>query len=194
MKFLMNGCLLLATSDGSTIEMIEEIGQDNMFLFGSTVHEVVALREKGPALKVPLQVLRVVRMIRDGHFRLKEYFKSLCDKIEGVNDYFLLGADFASYLEAQAAADKAFVDEERWTRMSILSAAGSGRFSSDRTIQEYAENALTCGVGLVLHINLHSIISGRELIRNKTIPSLTEVFEALLEALQIRHLHFPRAN
>ncbi|KAK8692614.1 hypothetical protein V6N13_076070 [Hibiscus sabdariffa] len=129
MKYLMNGCLLLATEDGSTIEMIEEI-----------VDEVGALREKGAALKVPLQFLRVVRMIRDGHFGHKDYFKSLCDKIEGGNDYFLLGADFAGYLEAQAAADKAFVDEERWTKMSILSAAGSGRFSSDRTIQDYAEN------------------------------------------------------
>ncbi|XP_039038080.1 alpha-glucan phosphorylase, H isozyme-like [Hibiscus syriacus] len=85
-------------------------------------------------------MIDVCRMIRDGHFGLEEYFKSLCDKIEGGNDYFLLGADFASYLEAQAAADEAFVDEERWTRMSILSAAGSGRFSSDRTIQEYAED------------------------------------------------------
>ncbi|GMI91562.1 alpha-glucan phosphorylase 2, Arabidopsis thaliana alpha-glucan phosphorylase 2 [Hibiscus trionum] len=140
MKFLMNGCLLLATEDGSTIEMIEEIGQDNMFLFGAKVDEVPALREKGPALKVPLQFLRVVRMIREGHFGFKDYFQSLCDKIECENDYFLLGADFASYLEAQAAADKAFVDEERWTKMSILSAAGSGKFSSDRTIQQYAEN------------------------------------------------------
>ncbi|TYI27368.1 hypothetical protein ES332_A05G173200v1 [Gossypium tomentosum] len=140
MKFLMNGCLLLATADGSTIEMVEEIGQDNVFLFGAKAHEVVALRKKGPTLKVPLQFSRVVRMIRDGHFGFKDYFKSLCDKIEGTSDYFLLGADFMSYLEAQAAADKAFVDEERWTKMSILSAAGSGRFSSDRTIQEYAEN------------------------------------------------------
>ncbi|XP_052883917.1 uncharacterized protein LOC108453300 isoform X2 [Gossypium arboreum] len=140
MKFLMNGCLLLATADGSTIEMVEEIGQDNVFLFGAKAHEVVALRKKGPTLKVPLQFSRVVRMIRDGHFGFEDYFKSLCDKIEGTSDYFLLGADFMSYLEAQAAADKAFVDEERWIKMSILSAAGSGRFSSDRTIQEYAEN------------------------------------------------------
>ncbi|MFQ6664670.1 hypothetical protein Gotur_031717 [Gossypium turneri] len=137
MKFLMNGCLLLATADGSTIEMVEEIGQDNMFLFGAKAHEVVALRKKGPTLKVPLQFSRVVRMIRDGHFGFEDYFKSLCDKIEGTSDYFLLGADFMSYLEAQAAADKAFVDEERWTKMSILSAAGSGRFSSDRTIQDF---------------------------------------------------------
>ncbi|XWS18435.1 hypothetical protein CRYUN_Cryun32bG0043600 [Craigia yunnanensis] len=139
MKFLMNGCLLLATADGCTVEIIEEIGKDNMFLFGAKVHEVSALREKGPALKVPLQFSRVVRMVRDGYFGFKDYFKSLCDNIEGGQDYYLLGADFTSYLEAQAAADKAFVDQERWTEMSILSTAGSGRFSSDRTIEEYAE-------------------------------------------------------
>ncbi|XP_038998686.1 glycogen phosphorylase 1-like [Hibiscus syriacus] len=64
MKFLMNGCLLLATEDGSTIEMIEEVGRENMFLFGASVNDVPALREKGPALKVPLQFLRVVRYFR----------------------------------------------------------------------------------------------------------------------------------
>ncbi|KAG5246992.1 hypothetical protein OIU78_000351 [Salix suchowensis] len=139
MKFLMNGCLLLATEDGSTAEIIEEIGEDNMFLFGAKMHEVPALRVKGPALKVPLQFASVVRMVRDGYFGFQDYFESLCDKVEGGNDFYLLGYDFQSYLEAQAAADKAFVDQEKWTRMSILSTAGSGRFSSDRTIEEYAE-------------------------------------------------------
>lgn len=140
MKFLMNGCLLLATADGSTVEIIEEIGEDNMFLFGAKVHEVATLREKGSTIvKVPLQFARVVRMVRDGYFGFQDYFQSLCDTVEGSNDYYLLGADFESYLEAQAAADKAFVDQKKWTQMSILSTAGSGRFSSDRTIQDYAE-------------------------------------------------------
>ncbi|KAJ4830575.1 hypothetical protein Tsubulata_017031 [Turnera subulata] len=138
MKFLMNGCLLLATADGSTVEIIEEIGSENMFLFGARVHEVPALRESSP-LKVPLQFARVVRMVGDGYFGFQDYFASLCDKVEGGNDFYLLASDFESYLEAQAAADRAFVDQEKWTRMSILSTAGSGRFSSDRTIEEYAE-------------------------------------------------------
>ncbi|KAA8519745.1 hypothetical protein F0562_014001 [Nyssa sinensis] len=132
MKFLMNGCLLLATVDGSTVEIIEEIGADN------SVNEVPALRDKGTSLKAPLQFARVVRMVRDGYFGFKDYFKSLCDTVEDGRDFYLLGSDFASYLEAQAAADRAFVNQEEWTRMSILSTAGSGRFSSDRTIQEYA--------------------------------------------------------
>uniref|UniRef100_A0A5B7CG11 Alpha-1,4 glucan phosphorylase n=1 Tax=Davidia involucrata TaxID=16924 RepID=A0A5B7CG11_DAVIN len=139
MKFLMNGCLLLATVDGSTVEIIEEIGADNMFIFGAKVNEVPALRDNGAGLKASLQFARVVRMVRDGYFGFKDYFKSLCDTVEDGGDFYLLGSDFASYLEAQAAADRAFVDQEEWTRMSILSTAGSGRFSSDRTIQEYAE-------------------------------------------------------
>eukprot|EP00268_Persea_americana_P030906 TRINITY_DN2999_c1_g1_i2.p1 TRINITY_DN2999_c1_g1~~TRINITY_DN2999_c1_g1_i2.p1 ORF type:complete len:966 (-),score=177.85 TRINITY_DN2999_c1_g1_i2:2406-5303(-) len=101
MKFLMNGCLLLATADGSTIEIIEEIGEDNMFTFGAKVHEVPALREKGSALTAPLQFARVVRMVRDGYFGFKDYFKSLCDALDGNGDFYLLGHDFGSYLEAQ---------------------------------------------------------------------------------------------
>ncbi|WJX26678.1 glycogen phosphorylase [Trifolium repens] len=139
MKFLMNGCLLLATADGSTVEIIEELGSDNLFLFGAKVHEVAELREKGGALKVPLQFARVLRMVRDGYFGDKDYFQSLCDTVEVGNDFYLLGSDFGSYLEAQAAADKAFVEPDKWIKMSILSAAASGRFSSDRTIREYAE-------------------------------------------------------
>lgn len=140
MKFLMNGCLLLATADGGIVEIMEEVGADNMFLFGAKVNEVPALREKGASLKAPLQFLRVVRMVRDGYFGFKDYFKSLCDTLEEGKDFYLLGYDFASYLEAQAAADRAFVDPEKWIRMSIVSTAGSGRFSSDRTIEEYAKH------------------------------------------------------
>ncbi|XP_043690123.1 glycogen phosphorylase 1-like [Telopea speciosissima] len=140
MKFLMNGCLLLATADGSTVEIIEEIGEENMFIFGAKVHEVPALRDNGSAARKPsLQFARVVRMVREGYFGFKDYFRSLCDAVESGGDFYLLGDDFESYLEAQAAADKAFVDQKRWTQMSILATAGSGKFSSDRTIVEYAE-------------------------------------------------------
>ncbi|KAF3779717.1 Alpha-glucan phosphorylase 2 [Nymphaea thermarum] len=148
MKFLMNGCLLLATADGSTCEIIEEIGEDNMFVFGAKVNEVPSLREKRRDLQVPLQFVRVVRMVRDGYFGHKDYFKSLCDSVDDIGgDFYLLGYDFMSYLEAQylndtfsqAAADKAFVDQDKWTKMSILSTAGSSKFSSDRTVAEYRD-------------------------------------------------------
>ncbi|XP_004295557.1 PREDICTED: glycogen phosphorylase 1-like [Fragaria vesca subsp. vesca] len=140
MKFLMNGCLLLATEDGSTVEIVEEIGDENLFLFGTKIHEVPELRERGPAHDMPLQCARVLRLIRDGHFGFQDYFQSLCDSVEG-DDFYLLSSDFGSYLEAQAAADKAFVDPKKWAKMSILSTAGSGRFSSDTTIRDYAEKS-----------------------------------------------------
>ncbi|XP_039117647.1 glycogen phosphorylase 1-like isoform X2 [Dioscorea cayenensis subsp. rotundata] len=138
MKFLINGCLLLATADGSTLEIIDEIGEENMFICGAKIHEVAMMRENGEAPKLPLELVHVLRMVRDGYFGHEEYFKPLCDSIESAGDFYLLGHDFPSYLEAQAAADKAFVDQETWTKMSILSTAGSGKFSSDRTIGDYA--------------------------------------------------------
>lgn len=110
--------------------------------------------------------IKMCRLIRDGHFGFEDYFQSLCDSVEG-DDFYLLSSDFGSYLEAQviilvfmevskyswwcyitqylhgiqAAADKAFSDPKKWTQMSILSTAGSGRFSSDRTIRDYAEKS-----------------------------------------------------
>ncbi|KAL8192111.1 hypothetical protein R6Q57_028060 [Mikania cordata] len=139
MKFLMNGCLLLATADGSTNEIIEEIGEENMFIFGAKINEILALREKDSSNNAPLQFVRVVRMVRDGYFGFKDYFKLLCDTVENGKDFYLLGSDFASYLEAQAAADRAYVNKKKWNEMSILCTAGSARFSSDRTIEDYAE-------------------------------------------------------
>ncbi|XP_057837765.2 uncharacterized protein LOC131047970 isoform X2 [Cryptomeria japonica] len=139
MKFLMNGCLILGTLDGSTIEIAEEIGEENLFTFGAKVHEVPILRSQRNDFIPPREFTRVIRMIRDGYFGHKEYFQSLCDTVDGDGDFYLLGNDFASYLEAQAAADRTFVDQEKWTRMSILSTAGSGKFSTDRTIREYAQ-------------------------------------------------------
>ncbi|XP_041990206.1 glycogen phosphorylase 1-like isoform X4 [Salvia splendens] len=140
MKFLMNGCLLLATADGSTVEIIEEIGAENMFLVGAKLHEDPQSGDK-PARGVSIQFIRVVSMVRDGYFGFKEYFNSLCDSLEDDKDFYKLGADFSSYLEAQAMADRVFVNKEKWTCMSILSTAGSGKFSSDRTIEEYAKHA-----------------------------------------------------
>ncbi|CAL8155356.1 unnamed protein product [Prunus armeniaca] len=108
------------------------------FLFRAKIHEVPKLREEGSP-KIPLQCARVIRMVRDGYFGFKDYFQSLCNTVDGGKDFYFLGSDFESYLEAQAVVDKAFADSNKWTQMSILSTAGSGIFSSDRTIQDYAE-------------------------------------------------------
>lgn len=140
MKFAMNGCLILGTLDGSTIEIRDEIDQDNMFTFGVAVDDVPRLRAEHRNFQPPREFQRVLGMIRDGIFGYQDYFKALCDAVDGeAGDFYLLGRDFLAYLEAQAAADKAFVDKEKWTEMSILSTAGSGKFSSDRAIREYAE-------------------------------------------------------
>ncbi|KAI5081083.1 hypothetical protein GOP47_0004266 [Adiantum capillus-veneris] len=140
MKFAMNGCLILGTLDGSNIEIRDEIGQENMFTFGVVVDDVPRLRTEHRNFQPPREFQRVLGMIRDGIFGFKDYFNALCDAVDGeTGDYYLLGRDFLAYLEAQASVDTAFVDKEKWTEMSILSTAGSGKFSSDRAIREYAE-------------------------------------------------------
>lgn len=140
MKFAMNGCIILGTLDGSNLEIRDEIGHENMFTFGATINDVPRRRGEYRNFQAPREFQRVIGMIRNGIFGFQDYFKLLCDSVDGEGgDFYLLGNDFVSYLEAQASVDRAFVDKERWTRMSILSTAGSGKFSSDRTIREYAE-------------------------------------------------------
>ncbi|KAH9570019.1 hypothetical protein CY35_02G018100 [Sphagnum magellanicum] len=140
MKFTMNGCLLLATLSGSNIEIQKEIGDENIFVFGAKPEEVDRLRAERRQFQPPREFHRIIGMIRNGKFGDTEYFQELCQTVDGGNDFYLLGNDFSSYLEAQAAVDEAYVDRERWTRMSIMSTAGSGNFSIDRTTREYAEN------------------------------------------------------
>ncbi|CAL2281407.1 unnamed protein product [Prunus armeniaca] len=82
------------------------------FLFGAKILEVPKLREEGSS-KIPLQCARVIRMVRDGYFGFKDYFQSLCDTVDGGKDFYLLGSDFESYLEAQDAVDKAFADPNK---------------------------------------------------------------------------------
>ncbi|CAI7809662.1 unnamed protein product, partial [Closterium sp. NIES-54] len=128
MKFAMNGCLILGTLDGATREIREEIGPENMFVFGAETKDVPRLREERRTFTPCRNFTRVVGMIRSGYFGWTEFFAPLMDSIDSPgNDYYLLANDFPTYLQAQ------------WTRMSISSTAGCGRFTSDRTIKEYAE-------------------------------------------------------
>ncbi|MCO5609251.1 hypothetical protein L7F22_063475 [Adiantum nelumboides] len=102
MKFAMNGCLILGTLDGSNIEIRDEIGQENMFTFGVIVDDVPWLRTEHRNFQSPREFQRVLGMIRDGIFGFKDYFKALCDAVDGeAGDYYLLGRDFLAYLEAQ---------------------------------------------------------------------------------------------
>ena len=142
MKFSMNGALTIGTLDGANIEIRQEVGAENFFLFGLSAPEVYALKTKGYR---PMdyyeanQGLRdVIDLIRSGFFSRgdTELFRPLIDGLLYQDPYLVL-ADFQSYLECQAEVSKTYDDTERWTRMSILNTARSGMFSSDRTIREY---------------------------------------------------------
>jgi starch phosphorylase len=140
MKFAMNGCLIIGTMDGANVEIAEEIGEENMFIFGARADVVPSLRREREHFNVPEGFYKIVDQIRSGVFGWSDFFNPVCDAVCGGADYYLLANDFESYIDAQRRVDEAYADQARWNRMSILSVAGSGKFSSDRTIREYAED------------------------------------------------------
>jgi starch phosphorylase len=142
MKFSMNGALTIGTLDGANIEIREEVGAENFFLFGLSAPQVSALKSQGYR---PMEyydanrgLREVIDLIRSGFFSRgdTELFRPLVDGLLYQDPYLLL-ADFQSYVDCQAQVSEIYGDAERWTRMSILSAARSGKFSSDRTVREY---------------------------------------------------------
>ncbi|XP_021751652.1 alpha-1,4 glucan phosphorylase L isozyme, chloroplastic/amyloplastic-like [Chenopodium quinoa] len=146
MKFSMNGCILIGTLDGANVEIREEVGEDNFFLFGAKAHEIAGLRkERAEGKFVPDPRFEEVKeYVESGVFGSSSY-DELLESLEGNEgygrgDYFLVGKDFPSYIECQEKVDEAYRDQQRWTRMSILNTAGSFKFSSDRTIHEYAKD------------------------------------------------------
>jgi starch phosphorylase len=145
MKFSMNGALTIGTLDGANVEIREEVGAENFFLFGLTVDEVVALKARGydprdwyrkdPVIKGVLDAL-LGDTFSPGEPGL---FKPIVDSLLGGDPYLVL-ADFAAYDACQARVSEAWKDQEQWTRMAVLQTARTGKFSSDRTIREYAED------------------------------------------------------
>jgi len=145
MKFCMNGALTIGTLDGANIEIREEVGAENFFLFGLNAEEVQTLKAQGynpldiyhsnPELKA------VIDLISDGYFSGgdRELFRPLVNSLLHRDPYMLL-ADFQSFVECQSQVSQAYMDTEHWTRMSILNVARSGKFSSDRTIKEYCQD------------------------------------------------------
>ncbi len=142
MKFCMNGALTIGTLDGANIELREEVGAENFFLFGLNAQEVYALKARGyrpmDFYSGNQRLREVIDLIRSGFFSRgdADLFRPLIDSLMHYDPYMLF-ADFESYLEAQAKVSEAYGDSERWTRMSILNTARSGKFSSDRTIRQY---------------------------------------------------------
>ena len=143
MKFMMNGALTIGTRDGATIEMAEEGGEDNFFLFGLTAEQVAGSRgwynphwhyENEPETRAALD------LIFSDHFSRYEpgVFTPLRDALLTRGDYYMHLADLKSYLEADQRLRELYADPDAWARKAILNVAGSGKFSSDRTIAEYA--------------------------------------------------------
>jgi len=144
MKFAMNGALTIGTLDGANVEIREQVGADNFFLFGKTADEIATLHRDGymPWELIPSipELGEVLRLIEQGHFSNGDgdLFRPLLQNLTGRDPFFVL-ADFADYLRAQGEVDRAWADRRRWNQMSLLNTARTGFFSSDRSIKEYAE-------------------------------------------------------
>jgi starch phosphorylase len=145
MKFALNGAVTIGTLDGANVEILEEVGSDNIFIFGKNADEIVRLRQEGydPRMFIGGSVLlqKVMRLIETDFFSRSEHglFRPICDELVYHDEYCLM-ADFDAYVAAQLKAEKAYSDKRRWTRMSILNVARCSKFSSDRTIQEYCRD------------------------------------------------------
>jgi starch phosphorylase len=142
MKFMMNGAITIGTLDGANIEIREEVGEENFFLFGLTAEQVEAARghyDPAAIVAADADLARVIHLLECGHFNLFEpgLFEPIVQSILNPNDPWLTAADFRDYVDAQQKVAVAYRDKGRWTRMSILNTASSGKFSSDRTIQDY---------------------------------------------------------
>jgi glycogen phosphorylase len=144
MKFSMNGALTIGTLDGANVEIREEVGAENFFLFGLTAEEVVDLKRKGynpwPHYESHDELREAIDLIRSGFFSNGDsnLFKPFVDSLLYHDEYLVL-ADYPSYIESQEQVSRAYRDQDRWARMSILNVARMGKFSSDRSIRDYCE-------------------------------------------------------
>jgi starch phosphorylase len=145
MKFGLNGALTIGTLDGANIEMKQEVGDENIFIFGMTADEVAALHAKGynpwDHYNTNAELKRTLDMINSGYFSPDEpqRFRPLFDALTGYGDTFMLLADYDSYIAAQERVDALYRDPEEWSCRAVLNVANMGHFSSDRTIREYAD-------------------------------------------------------
>jgi glycogen phosphorylase len=142
MKFMMNGALTIGTLDGANIEIREEVGHDNFFLFGLTEEQVEELSRHYDPVSIIHQdedLQRVMNLLESGHFNQFEpnIFDDIIASVKSPHDPWMTIADFRSYVNAQNHVEEAYRDKDHWTRMSILNCAASGKFSTDRTIADY---------------------------------------------------------
>jgi starch phosphorylase len=145
MKFALNGALTVGTLDGANIEIREEVGEDNFFIFGMTADEVANLKSQGynpwDFYHQNYELKNVIDMIANGYFSpyQPDLFRPVTDAITHGGDRFMLLADYAAYIACQERVSQLYQQPDEWARKAILNVAHMGKFSSDRTIREYAE-------------------------------------------------------
>lgn len=150
MKFMLNGAVTLGTMDGANVEIVEEVGEENAFIFGLSSDEVIAYEHNNQynpreIYNTDSEVRAVLTQLVDGTYapgnpeEFRDIYNSLLDGQGGRPDIYFILKDFRSYAEAQKRVEEAYRDTERWAKMAMLNVAKVGKFSSDRTIEEYAK-------------------------------------------------------
>jgi len=145
MKFALNGALTIGTLDGANVEMREHVGEENIFIFGNTTPQVEALRNNGYSgrkyYEEDTELHQVLTQIATGVFSPQDpgRYRNIFDSLVNLGDYYQLLADYRSYVDTQDKVDQLYRNQDEWTRQALLNIAGMGYFSSDRTIQEYAD-------------------------------------------------------
>ena len=151
MKFMLNGALTLGTMDGANVEIVEEVGNEHAFIFGLSSDEVINYEQHGGYYPMEIfnndmDVRKVLMQLINGTYapddteRFRELYDALLtDKSGRADNYFIL-KDFKSYAEAQKRVEAAYRDEKGWAKSAILNVANVGKFSSDRTIEEYVKD------------------------------------------------------
>ncbi|MBF0167394.1 MAG: glycogen/starch/alpha-glucan phosphorylase [Alphaproteobacteria bacterium] len=146
MKLSLNGALTIGTRDGANIEIAEEVGEENVFFFGLSAHEVIDLRRLGynpwEIYNEETDLREALDQISSGFFSpdQPDRFRPIFDALTHGGDFYMLLADFAAYREAQEKVDALYLNSDEWTRKAILNVARMGKFSADRTVSEYAEH------------------------------------------------------
>jgi len=151
MKFMLNGAVTLGTMDGANVEIVEEVGEENAFIFGLSSEEVINYENKGGYNPQEIfnndpDIRKVLMQLINGYYcpddpeRFRDLYNSLLNtQVSSRADTYFILKDFKSYAEAQKRVEEAYRDEKRWARMAILNTACSGKFTSDRTIQQYVD-------------------------------------------------------
>ena len=151
MKFMLNGAPTLGTMDGANVEIVQEVGEENAFIFGMSSDQIINYENNGGydpdfIYNTDPEIRQVLMQLINGTFSsdtemFRDIYNSLLDKrnMPRPDQYFILG-DFRSYAEAQKRVEEAYKDEKRWAKMALLNTASAGKFTSDRTIQEYVDD------------------------------------------------------